>query len=180
MNPTTPTYGSELLDIATATISEGREWLRARLKRGAQCPLCKQRAQVYKRKLNAGMAYGIIIFFRHVKGDTSEWVHVPTHTDLSRLGGDWAKLSHWKLIQERSEVRDDGGSHAGWWRLTTAGISFVRRTSKVPSHILMYDSRCLRMDDEKMIAITDALGDKFNYDQLMEMPVENWETEGAL
>lgn len=170
----------EVLDIQTHTIWEGRQWLRPRLKHGTDCPLCQQRAQVYKRKLSSGMAWGLIMFYRHVDGDTDKWLHVPSSTDLSRLGGDWAKLKRWGLIEARGDVRDDGGKHSGWWRITEDGIAFVRGILSVPSHFTEYNGRVLRLVEDKVTTIQKSLGSKFSYDELMSMPISDEETEGAI
>lgn len=92
-----------------------------------------------------------------------DFIHVPT---FYALGGDFAKLAYWGLVEEADEQREDGG-RAGWWRLTTKGEAFLRRQLKVPKYALVYDAKHLGFDDEEMVDIQDCLGNRFNLAELM-------------
>jgi hypothetical protein len=108
------------------------------------------------------MAMSLIRMYRAAGTD---WQHVPTTT----AGGsrEEGKLRYWGLVEEDLMVRDDGG-RAGWWRVTDAGRLFVLGRSKVPKHAVIFDARCLRLeDDDGQITIQQALGRKFDYAELM-------------
>lgn len=150
----------------TATVAEARAELEKRIGDGLRCPCCGQMAKRYRRKLNSGMASGLIAFYRQVAG-LSEWVHVAKDTTLSRLGGDWAKLELWGLIESKVEDREDNGPHSGIWRLTEKGADFVRGQIALPAHVLIYDNQMLGYDDSERVTIRDALGKKFDYEELM-------------
>lgn len=151
----------------TATLEEVRKHIAERVADGVQCPACSRFAKRYKRKLNSSMAAALIGFYRHVAG-LSEWVHIPKETQISRLGGDWAKLSYWGLIETRvDQEREDNGPNSGFWRITDKGISFVRGEISVPTHVLTYDAAMLGFDDSEMTTIQEALGKKFDYNELM-------------
>jgi hypothetical protein len=142
------------------TLGEARAWLRKRAEEGATCPCCTQFAKVYKRKLNSGMARSLIAMFV-IKG--TDWVHIPT--ELSARSREEGKLAYWGLVEESVEPRDDGG-RAGWWRVTPAGRRFVLRETRVPKYARIYDGRRLSLTGEP-VSIMDALGDKFDYNELM-------------
>jgi hypothetical protein len=149
-NPTTP-------------LGEAQQWLRERLDQGAPCPCCTQRAQRYRRKLNSSAIYGLIQMYR---AHGMNWGHAPTTSTVSRVGGELARCRYWNLIQEATEKRDDGG-RAGWWRITPHGEEFLRNQIRVASHAFIYDNRLQKLDFTNLVSCREALGRKFDYDELM-------------
>jgi hypothetical protein len=150
------------------TLEEARSWLAARLRVGAKCPCCGLMAKIYKRKINSGQAWGLIVFHQHV-GGLPTWAHAPSVPGLATIGGDWAKLEHWGLIEESTEPRGDGG-RAGWWRLTPIGLAFVLDQLRVPRFTYLFDGRpvpIVEPDSDKTVSIREALGSRFNYAELM-------------
>jgi hypothetical protein len=152
------------------TLLEAQEWLRERVDHGAACPCCTQFAKVYRRKIHSTMARDLLITYREAG---QEWFHLPSLL-ASRAGvrpgqgGDFCKLAYWGLIEEDDAVRDDGSTRSGWWRITDLGDQFVRNRLAVPKYARIYDGRCMGLVDESMATIRDALGSKFNYDDLMQ------------
>lgn len=161
----------------TDTLGDAKEWLRERLDEGAHCPLCTQMAKVYRRKLNTSMAAALIQFWR-VHG--RDWGHAPTTGTIARLGGDWAQLRMWGLTEELTEPREDGG-RAGWWRLTELGVQFVANQFTVPKYVRLYDGRLMGHAGDQ-VTIVDALGDRFDYSELMATSGagDDGHTEGAI
>lgn len=154
-------------DANLVTLEEAKQWLRSKVYDGAECPCCTQLAKVYRRKLNRGMVTGLAEFYCHVRGDTTLYAHVPSTGDLARLGGDWAKLLHWGLIEESDEEREDGG-RAGWWRISEKGCQFVRGQIEVPSHGFFYNGRLLKLDTDKHVRIPDVAAEGFDLQELLE------------
>ena len=144
------------------TLREAKNLLREAVYDGAECPCCTQYAKVYKRTINSQMAQTLITMHRAQTGD--EWLHLPTL--LGRKQADEAKLRYWGLIEEQPGVRDDGSARVGWWRLTALGARFALGVAAVPKYALVYNGRCLGFDGPR-VTIQDALGDRFNYDDLM-------------
>lgn len=145
------------------TIAAGKSWLRSVLDKGAACPLCGQHAKLYKRKINSGAARGLITMY-HLYG--RDWGHLPSTATLSRLGGEFARLALWGLVEEATEKRPDGG-RAGYWRLTDKGIAFLKGQLHVPTYALVYNGRSFGFEGNA-VSIKDALGTKFNYEDLMQ------------
>lgn len=142
------------------TLEEARQWLRERITDGEKCPCCTQLAKVYKRKINSGMAAALI----------NQWNHVGT--DMAHTRDLWlpfskeaAQLQWWGLVEQDQQLRDDGGA-SGRWRITGQGVRFIRKQLVVPKYARVYDGRNLGLFGD-LVSITDSLGSKFNYSELM-------------
>jgi hypothetical protein len=146
------------------TLAEVRDWLREAVKEGVHCPCCNQMAKVYNRKITSRMAFTLIEVYRAAGTD---WCHVPSTVTFTGDSGEISKLRYWGLVVEGSPRRDDGG-RAGMWRITDFGERFVKGNYRVPKYAHIYDGRRLGFDDSVRVSIRDALGTKFNYDELME------------
>lgn len=143
----------------TDTIAAGKAWLRARLVEGARCPLCTQHVKMYKRKINSGMARSLIHIYRiNGKG----WVHVRAIGARSREEG---KLAYWGLLEEQTGVGLHGG-RAGYWRVTDKGEQFLLHNLTVPMYARVFDGKVYGFEGGA-VNIKDALGTKFNYEELM-------------
>jgi len=155
------------------TLDEAKAWLEGKLDDGVACPCCGQFAKLYKRKLNSSMAHALVLFYQHV-GAQEEYVHVPSLPELRVSGrpggGDWAKLALWGLVEEKEQGRDDGSKRAGLWRMTHLGVRFVRNQMRVPRFVFLYDGAVVRFDPFTTVSVRDALGDHFDYGELMGYP----------
>ena len=138
------------------TLGEVRQLLRDNMYDGIKCPACTQFVRIYNRKLNSGMARSLIRIY--IKAGL-DWFDLPrVCRGSSREEG---KLRYWRLLEM--------GEERGLWRLTTKGELFVLGRIKVPSHAEIYDDRLLKLGGDP-INIHEALGSKFDYDELMETP----------
>lgn len=144
----------------TTTLGAIRQYLRTHADKGTTCPACEQEVKVYRRKVNSGMARSLIAMFT-IAG--TDWVHVPTQ--IGARSREEGKLAYWGLIQPSPEPREDGGK-SGWWRVTPRGKAFVLMQLNIPTYCRVYNGKVLGFDGA-MVSITDALGTKFNYNDLM-------------
>lgn len=149
------------MNTSNATLEEAKDWLRSKADKGAKCPCCTQYTKIYSRKLRGNMAKTIIRMYRTNKLD---WVYLPSIRDGAAPRDDTLS-SHWGLIEEAKEKRDDGG-RAGWWRVTEKGEAFIRGQIKVPKYVRLFDGRVLGFTGDD-VSIFDALGTKFDYQELM-------------
>jgi len=180
-------------NIKTTTVEQARDWLRARVfgktvraKQGARCPCCKQYVKIYKRALGAPMARWLIWLVRtwdHQFGSKRDLLSDPANSawvDIRQSpvrGGDYAKLLHWGLVEQKSDVLEKKNNGAkdtkdsGLWRPTFAGIDFARGKTKVASHVYLYDNVKIGEESDQQITIKEALGKKFSYSELMKAPI---------
>lgn len=143
-----------------------REWIGPFLKEGMECPCCYKMCRIYDRKLNSGMA---LLMTRLYQQPPSAWIYVrrwPTKLEhpiaqLEVVNGDFSYLLHWGLLEQKPQ---DGGK----WRLTHLGRQFVEGTVTVPHKISLLNNKCIDKSDEHT-DIKKALGDRFDYDELMAM-----------
>ncbi len=150
----------DTLAEARAAVEIGRE-----TQDGVTCPCCGQFAKVYRRKLNRTMAQALILIYRHARG-SDEWIHIPTLLVRSTLLGDAAKLAYWGLLEPQVAERDDGSRRVGFYRMTDRGRRFVLGQETIARHVITYNQQVLGFSDEHT-TIRQALGDRFNYDELM-------------
>lgn len=156
-----------ILDRDNVSIGEARTFVERGLAGpGVACPCCGQFCKVYRRKLYATMASWLIWLVR-THETRQDWIHV-TEGPPQR-GGDFAKLTYWKLIVQRPL---DAADHllkrtSGFWKPTDRGRAFVYGRINVPSHALVFDDRVLGFTDET-VSIQEALGKRFDYNTLMQ------------
>jgi len=150
-------------DPATTTLRAAKVWLAKKLNDGAECPCCGRHSEIYKRSLNSAMVFVLILIDR--SKDYNQ-LHVPSYINAqvknpklaASVRGDWAKLVHWGLIEE---------TRRGCYRITEKGRLFVRNRSRVPKHVWVYDGEALDQQDTETVSVVEALGDKFDYSELM-------------
>jgi hypothetical protein len=158
------------------SLAGAKDWLRNRLRDGARCPCCTQRAQAYRRTIHASMAQALIrIYHETAFAYTTAPAHVTVidgnpHVRFAdvldhRQIADAAKLRYWSLIREYPETREDGGRR-GLWRITWTGYQFVRVETNVLRYAIVYDGRLLDLEGPP-VTIRDCLGKGFDYAALM-------------
>lgn len=147
--------------LSTDPLSLVRSWLSQHAEVGVECPACQQHVKVYRRKVNAGMARSLIAMY--TVGGT-DWIHVPTQ--IGARSREEGKLAYWGLVTDEKGRRPDGG-RSGYWRVTARGAAFVRCQMSIPKYARVYNGRVLGFDTTEMVTIKDALGDKFDYAELM-------------
>ena len=146
------------------TIQAAKQWLHARLDKGAECPVCTQHVQVYRWSLYSTAGHALILFYR--LGGTTEFVHSSSLKALGHKGqGDASRLRNWGLLEEEKVRRPDGG-RSGYWRVTALGEQFVKGVARVPKYAYVYNNRVLKLDGPN-VSIKDVLGKKFDYAELM-------------
>lgn len=138
---------------------------------GIDCPCCGQKVQLYRRPLNSEMARWLIVLTRlHLAADRG-WVNVKDGPLKATRGGDYGKLLHWGLIEQRPNT-DPKKRTSGFWRPTQKGVQFAKNELSVPSHVYIYNNQARGFSDTA-VTIVDALGVKFSYPELLQMPLED-------
>ena len=154
------------------TLEEARAELRSMLDEGTTCPCCDQFAKRYRRKLHSGMAHALCWMVRVVRGDRFRWLDVPREAQREVItSNEHGKLQHWGLVEQRPKDDADpsGARYSGVWRAPAAGGEFAEGRVAVASHAYIYDNRPDEFSST-VVSIQDALGDYFDYYELMGYP----------
>lgn len=147
------------------TLEYAQREMASALREGTTCPCCGQHAQLYKRKLNSGMARALIFIYLRNRMRAG-YFHVLKELTFEKSGGDYGKLVHWGLIEQMQGDTDDGNPESGLYRITPLGERFALMQAKVPKWTYHYNQICLGTGGG-LITIRQALRDKFNYSELM-------------
>lgn len=157
-----------------STLQETKQYLREHWDEGAECPACTQFVKIYRRKITSSMAYALILLYQYFESNPDqEYVHMNDYLNSIEglpfpvKSGDNAKLRYWDLLEEKPEQREDGSNRAGFWKLTELGRQFVQGEATVKSHVKVFNSKRYGELLGEEITIREALGNKFNYNELM-------------
>jgi len=159
------------VDVIPKTLEEARA-LVEQVKEGKleafDCPCCEQRCELYPRVLYTRMARFMIQLVK-VWERTEDWVNV-RHNPIFRattVNGDYGYLPFWGLAVQKPNDSDPTKNKSGFWKPTPLGVKFVYNMVSVSRCAYIYNNEVQFWDDRKVF-ITDALGKKFNYQELME------------
>lgn len=134
-------------------------------KHGTTCPCCERFAKVYKRKLNSTMVRCLIKLSKLKEG----YHHVSKIVEgISNTGtNDFSKLKYWGFIEDMVNL-DQSKKTSGFWKITDEGKFFVNspEVAVAYKYALVYNGECLKL--EGSTTIIEALGDNFNYKELMQ------------
>lgn len=154
---------SEKLDLfeASAIDKQKRMVLAKAQEGGCSCPVCGQFVKVYQRKIYANVARQLIQIYR-LGGDERRFVHVKELNDAR----EFQVSQHWGLVEAKPNEDDPSKRTLGYWRLTERGLDFVLRRTTVEKYVFIKNNRVLGCSKE-VVGIDEALGAKFNYEELM-------------
>lgn len=158
-------------NVKTQTVYEAKKWLNGMMNTGVTCPCCGQYAKMYRRKITSTMAKCLVMIHRFFQHNKVSFIHVPNYlvkvkNDGSVAGGDVAKLKHWGLLEPVVNERADGSKRAGFYRITQLGKDWADGKVEIPKYAYIYNQKLYKLSDEKVF-IKDALGDRFDYRELM-------------
>lgn len=133
---------------------------------GYTCPHCNQFVKRYKRSFNANMAMALIALHKYSNG---EFVHLfdfcIKHCG-GKINGDAPKLQVYGFIEKMAGNREDGSTRNGMYRITEWGRLFVMGGVTAYSHFFIFNNNFEGFTGDR-ITIVDALGKRFNYQELM-------------
>jgi hypothetical protein len=165
MNHYQPSLFRDIQTTLQTAVAQLRQRIAKEREDGCVCPICDQNCKVYKRKLNSGMAACLCWLVREFTR-TGESVHV--NVDAPRYvlrSNETSRMVWWGLV-ESMPSKDPSRKSSGVWRPTELGIAFARGEVTVARHAHLYNNQLHRFSDEQT-TIREALGDHFNYEELM-------------
>lgn len=143
------------------TIQEAKQYLRQTFEKGSTCPCCGQGVKLYHRPIYFNQAFSLINLYKLGPG----YFHISAFSTGRTGGGDFAKLRFWGLIAEQPNT-DDGKRTSGMWEITEKGINWVLGETTVQKYVDIYNQKPISFSSDQ-ISIREALGNDFNYDELM-------------
>jgi len=163
-----PASGNSPFRVEGASLEEAREFLRRNAEAGVACPCCGQFAKVYKRKLNSQMARFLVrLYAMDRRRKKKRWFHareIVGGTDKASSDGTY--LEHWRMIEAKPKEDGDTGRTSGMWGITESGRAFVEGRIDANRHVVLYNNELLDWSEET-VTLQEALGDKFDYIELM-------------
>lgn len=128
------------------------------------CPCCNRFAQLYRRRLHAGIAAQLIRAM--MLGADKHFIHTSGLVESGMTGvGDFSKAKYWGLVVAMPHVPGQKKT-SGNWMLTPAGVAFVRGELRVPAWVDVFDDVVYEKATET-IGVREALGQHFDYLELM-------------
>lgn len=151
-----------------ATLEDAKKLLRENWHVGLDCPACTQYVKKYERKLNTGITLFLIGLYR-IDPEGINYHHAKEV--LERIGAfttsrDYSILEYWKLIEPELNT-DEEKRTSGYWKITQLGRDFVEGKETVLSHAQIFNNKGYGLVGAP-IDIRTALGNKFNYEELMQ------------
>lgn len=137
---------------------------------GVNCPCCGRLVKEYRRKLNAGMAATLVWLVGEWERTGRAYVDVQRQAPARILRSrEIGKLRHFGLVAQK-----EGAS--ALWMPTVRGVDFVRGKNRLLSHVILRDN-VFQQFDGALISIEEALGEKFDFNELMAGRVRNEKRE---
>jgi len=131
---------------------------------GGHCPCCNRWGKIYRRPLNSSMARALL-WLTHEPHRGDGWTHVPSSAPTWLLRSSQLPTLHlWGLV-ESSDTKTKLAS-SGLWKPTLKGLHFANDICSVPKYVYVYDNT-VRGFEGPDIVIQEALGDKYNYAEIM-------------
>lgn len=145
--------------MSNDSLTEAKQLLRDNWDKGIDCPCCGQLVKKYSRKLTSSMAGALISLYNNSKNE----VHISEIEHVN--GGEFAQLERWGLIRQLDNT-DTTKRTSGMWVIEPKGKAFVMGQIQVPMYCDTYNGKTLSFSAE-MTTIKQALGNKFDYSELM-------------
>lgn len=166
-------------DLATRTSLQGvKESIlnTDRIKQAVECPVCEQNIKVHPVSLNKTLCE-LLIKACKIDAGGQKYFHVQDDLDVPlSVGGGWAKLRHWDLIEPQPNPSDPTKAIQGMWCVTVKAMEFIGQKITLPSKVYLYNSRLISKHREQ-VSVVDVIGDFEEYKELMRFnpPSEQYE-----
>jgi hypothetical protein len=133
--------------------------------KGFICPCCNQFTKRYTRSFNSNMAFALMFLYRNREKGFIHLENAMKEQGHQRCG-DASYLRHYRLIEAKQEDRTDGSNRNGMYKISGTGIMFCEMKLKVQEKFLIFNNKCEGFTG-KEVDILETIGNKFNYNDLM-------------
>lgn len=159
-------------DDKNATLAKASKWLMDVAVDGAICPCCERYTKIYRRSFNAGMAV-CLLWLARAYARTGDYLHVPTVAPRRVLASrEFDKLRLFGAAETKDVNEDEDKRTSGLWRPTQLGLDMAHQRVNVPDFVVVYNGRVIETSID-LIPISEALGTKFSYTELMSGDIYN-------
>lgn len=146
-----------------STLQDVKQYLNENYKDGCYCPACKQRVQMYKRKLSSTMVFSLIKFVVHQRQNGNQFTKFSAILDAQNITpsqrADWQKLVYFRLIQPNPDQNAE-------YKITQNGFDFVRGNIPMPKYANVLNKKVYGYAMDQ-IFVDQALSVKFNLQDLL-------------
>ena len=156
----------QLFDTKQKLLSDARKEVMAALDEGIICPCCDKYVRQYKRKFNSTMARSLMWLVQTHMNIDDDWVNVPYIAPRWLVQTNQLPTVRWWGLIERHPNTDSATKHSGLWRPTQSGIDFAYKKSKIIASAITYNGNVTGFTGDE-ITIEDALGETFDYSEMM-------------
>lgn len=133
---------------------------------GGHCPVCDRWGRVYSRPINRTMAKSLV-WLAHAKPDAQGWVDVPSTAPRWVVqSNQLPTLRWWGFIERKANDSNSKTKHLGLWRMTPAGVDFVRHGARAPKSVFTYNGAVQGYSTETVV-LRDCFLDNFDYNGTM-------------
>lgn len=146
------------------TIAQAKLKLTENFENGMDCPCCGQFVKQYKYNLFATSACALIDLYKLPR----DYHHVSQFAEARKgkaRASHFAELRFWGLA-EPMDSKTATTNSSGMWRITKDGELFVQNKYHVRKLVLVFNNKFFGFEG-RFINIKDALGNKFDYNELM-------------
>lgn len=152
------------------THQEAKDYLRDNWRKGCHCPTCGQIVKLYKYKLDASKALGLICAYQLDKKHSGESFHLTREfSELLNKNANslhYTKMQYYDFLIPDKSKDDPSKKGSGWWFFTQKGRDFVDGKTRAKSEFYVYDGKCIGFGNGT-VNIREALAEKFDYQELM-------------
>ena len=133
---------------------------------GGYCPVCDRWGKIYPRSLNSAMARGLLWLVKQ-QPRSDGWIEVAEIAPRWMLRTpQFASLKYWGLVATMPVDKGSKVKSSGLWQVTDKGRAFAHQQLTVHKYVHVYNDTALGLDGDQ-VYITDCLGDKYDYQQIM-------------
>lgn len=137
-----------------------------RVKEATECPICEQNIKVQTVPLSK-ITCELLIKACRLDAGGKKYFHVDKDLGVPlKVGGGWAELRHWGLIEPQPNPKDSTKSIQGMWNVTVKAMEFIGQKITLPSKVYIYNSN-LVSEHREQVSIVEVIGDFDEYANLM-------------
>jgi len=137
-----------------------------RVKESVQCPVCEKTISIQTVPLSK-IHCELLIKACKIDAGGKKYFHMDRDLEVPiKVGGGWAKLKHWGLIEAQPNPKDPKTTVQGMWCVTIKAMEFIGQKITLPSKVYIYNAK-KTSEHREQVSIVDVIGDFDEYTKLM-------------